>query len=156
MQKMQSIRTLSTARTSGTRMAMNFESGLVQGRLGRVLAAIAVAGLFVATAPLGARAGNAENGATIYKTNCVTCHGESGKGDGPVGAALNPPPRDFTKGEFKFDANGDGTPGEDADLILVITNGAGTYGGSPLMAPWGHLSESDINDLLAYIRSLKQ
>lgn len=125
-------------------------------KLGQALAVTAIAVLAVATTPLAARAGNAENGATIYKTNCVTCHGEGGKGDGPVGAALNPPPRDFTQGNFKFDPNGDGTPGEDADLIAVIKNGAGTYGGSPLMAPWGHLPESDINDLVAFIRSLKQ
>jgi len=120
------------------------------------LATAAAACLLSAFVPLTALAGNAENGATIFKTNCVTCHGETGKGDGPVGAALNPPPRDFSVGEFKFDANGDGTPGEDADLILVIQNGAGNYGGSPLMAPWGHLPESDVVDLVAFIRTLKQ
>lgn len=125
-------------------------------RLIQTLALAAAVLLLAALTPMPAAAGNAENGATIFKTNCVTCHGETGKGDGPVGAALNPPPRDFSVGEFKFDANEDGTPGEDADLILVIKNGAGNYGGSPLMAPWGHLPESDIDDLVAFIRTLKQ
>ena len=75
----------------------------------------------------------------------------------PLGDALQPPPRDFSTGDFKFDANGNGTPGEDEDLKLVITNGAGAYGGTPLMTPWGGtLTEEDIDNLVAVIRSLKQ
>ncbi len=35
-------------------------------------------------------------GEEIYKTTCVTCHGENGRGDGIAGKGLNPPPRDFT------------------------------------------------------------
>jgi hypothetical protein len=89
-------------------------------------------------------------------TLCFTCHGSAGKGDGPAGAALTPPPRDFSVGDFKFDADKNGTPGEDADLTLVIKNGAGAYGGNPSMAPWGHLSDQDVADLVAYVRSLKQ
>ena len=131
------------------------ESDLREWKLGKALAAAAALAL-VASAPLAASAGNAENGATIYATNCVTCHGTTGKGDGPVGAALNPPPRDFSTGDFKFDADDNGAPGDDNDLLLVIKNGAGTYGGSPLMAPWGHLPESDVDDLVAYVRTLKQ
>ena len=103
-----------------------------------------------------ALAGNAENGNTLFQANCATCHGPGGKGDGPVGKALQPPPRDFTAGDFKFDADGDGTPGSDGDLTTVISQGAGAFGGSPLMAPWGHLPESDIADMIAFIRSLKQ
>ena len=118
---------------------------------------LGVVGVSLAVAPIAAHAaGDAAKGKVLFETNCASCHGTSGKGDGPVGAALQPPPRDFTKAEFKFDANKDGKPGEDADLMLVITNGAAAYGGSPLMAPWGHLPEQDRLDLIAYVRTFHQ
>ncbi len=36
-----------------------------------------------------------ENGKKLFKTNCASCHGDEGKGDGLAAAALNPPPRNF-------------------------------------------------------------
>ena len=99
--------------------------------------------------------GDAAAGKKTYDMLCFTCHGMTGKGDGPAGAALNPPPRDFSVGEFALDANGNGTPGEDEDLALVVAKGAGAFGGNPSMAPWGHLPEKDIQDVVAYVRSLK-
>ena len=101
-------------------------------------------------------AGDAAAGEVIFVTNCATCHGTSGKGDGPVGAALTPAPRDFTTGDFKFDTDEDGTPGTDTDIRNVIVNGGGAYGGSPLMAPWPTLSDEDVSNVIIYIRSLKQ
>lgn len=106
--------------------------------------------------PMAGFAADAAAGKVIFETNCASCHGTSGKGDGPVGAALQPPPRDFTVGAFKFDANGDGKPGTDEDLKGVITQGAAAFGGSPLMAPWPTLSDDDIANVIAHIRSLKQ
>ncbi len=35
-------------------------------------------------------------GKELYKTSCSSCHGDDGKGDGVAGAALNPPPKNFT------------------------------------------------------------
>jgi len=118
------------------------------GRLGLFAAALALA-------PIAAdAAGDAAKGKTLYEANCATCHGPGGKGDGPVGSALQPPPRDFTVGDFKLDADKDGKPGSDADLMLVLAQGAAAFGGSPMMAPWSHLSEQDHADLVAYVRSL--
>ncbi len=92
----------------------------------------------------------------FVKTNCNSCHGMEGKGDGPVAAALDPKPRNYTEGDFKFDADKDGSVGTDTDLALVIKNGAAPYGGSAMMMPNPTLSEPDIKLLVAYIRSLKQ
>lgn len=34
-------------------------------------------------------------GKELYNINCVSCHGETGAGNGPAGLTLNPPPRNF-------------------------------------------------------------
>ena len=112
--------------------------------------------LVLAIAPSAALAADLAKGKETFKMICATCHGESGKGDGPGGQGIQPPPRDFTKGDFKFDANKNGKAGEDADLKLVISKGAAEFGGSPLMTPWaGTLSDADIDNVIAVIRSLK-
>ncbi len=36
-----------------------------------------------------------DQGKGIYTSNCASCHGETGAGNGAAGAALNPPPRNF-------------------------------------------------------------
>jgi mono/diheme cytochrome c family protein len=88
-------------------------------------------------------------GKQVYSIYCVTCHGPNGDGKGPVGVTLDPPPRDFTKGDFKYG-------GTDQDIMEVITNGAASKGGSPLMAPWGAvIPEADRKAIIKYIRSLK-
>jgi len=124
-------------------------------RFSRIVGGAGLAALLALGFATAAKAaGDPAKGKVIFTTNCSSCHGESGKGDGPVGAALNPHPRDFTKAEFKFDAAKDGKPGSDAALTNVIKNGAAAYGGSPLMAPWGGtLSDADIQNVIAYIRT---
>ncbi len=123
----------------------------------RILATLSLATALAAwLAPGAAVAGDAAAGKVVFETNCSTCHGMTGKGDGPVGAALNPRPRDLSTGEFKFDTDDDGKPGTDDDLKNVIQKGGAAFGGSPLMAPWPTLSDTDVENVIAYIRSLKK
>ena len=119
----------------------------------RILFLTAAIAIFV---PATASAGDAAAGKTIFDINCTTCHGMLGKGDGVLSAALNPKPRDLSSGEFKFDTDGDGKAGTDVDLKNVITQGAMAFGGSPLMAPWPALADSDIANVIAYIRTLSK
>ncbi len=122
--------------------------------MSRKLATIALSALALA---FGAASAQADTGKELFiKTNCNSCHGMEGKGDGPIAAALDPKPRNYTVGDFKFDANKDGTPGGDEDLALVIKNGAQPYGGSAMMMPNPTLSETDVKLLVTYIRSLKK
>jgi mono/diheme cytochrome c family protein len=113
--------------------------------------------IIVATFGAGSALADAAAGKEMFvKTNCNSCHGLTGMGDGPVAAALDPKPRNYTVGDFKFDANKDGKPGGDEDLALVIKNGAAPYGGSAMMMPNPTLSDADIALLIQYIRSLKK
>ena len=118
------------------------------------LGALAAAAFLAAPA---ATAGDAAAGKAKYDMFCASCHGPTGKGDGPVGAALNPKPRDFSVGDFKFDTDKDGNPGTDVDLKAVIVKGAAAYGGNAMMAPWGAtLSDADLDNVVAFVRSLKK
>ena len=117
-----------------------------------------VSALVLAIAPSAAlAAADIAKGKETYKMICETCHGPTGKGDGPGAQGIQPSPRDFSKGEFKYDADKDGKAGADADLSLIIKNGAAAYGGSPLMVGWGAaLQEADVANIIAFVRSLKQ
>ncbi len=43
-----------------------------------------------------------KDGATHYRIHCLHCHGVSGDGHGPTSRWINPHPRDFRQGMFKF------------------------------------------------------
>ncbi len=118
-------------------------------RAGLFALSAVVAVMTLAAFPALSQDGDPAKGKGTYTIYCVTCHGEAGDGQGPVGKTLNPPPRDFKAAEFKFG-------GTDQDIFDVISNGAASKGGSPLMAPWGAvIPEADRWDLVAYIRTLR-
>jgi mono/diheme cytochrome c family protein len=99
---------------------------------------------------LVAHAADAEQGKKLYGQFCVTCHGESGKGDGAAAAALNPKPRDHTDKEYMSTLSDD-------DMLKVIKNGGASVGKSPLMPPWGaSLKDDQIQDIIAYVRTLSK
>ncbi len=88
-------------------------------------------------------------GKAKFDQYCATCHGSSGKGDGPAGAALNPKPRNFTDASLMGQKS-------DAQLAKVIKEGGAASGLSPLMVAWGSvLSDQDIANIVAYIRTFK-
>jgi cytochrome c oxidase cbb3-type subunit III len=102
----------------------------------------------VLSTALVASAADAEQGKKLYGQFCVSCHGQSGKGDGAAAAALNPKPRDHTDKELMGKMSDD-------DMLKVIKNGGASVGKSPLMPPWGAaLKDDQIKDVIAYIRTL--
>jgi len=62
----------------------------------------------------------------VFKTRCVMCHGESGKGDGAAAAALNPKPRDYTDAAWQKATS-------DEQIKATIAQGGAAVGKSPLM-----------------------
>jgi mono/diheme cytochrome c family protein len=86
-------------------------------------------------------------GARLYGQNCSICHGRDGAGDGPATSFLNPKPRDFTKGIFKFRSTTD-LPTDD-DLFRTISRGvSGT-----LMPSFQYLPGRDRWALVAYVKT---
>jgi mono/diheme cytochrome c family protein len=125
----------------------------------RVLVGLCASLLVLCSASLGraaddaaakVAAADAAKGAQVYAQFCATCHGPQGAGDGPVGKTLNPPPRNFQTADFKYG-------GGEQDIFDVISNGAASKGGSPLMAPWGAvIPEADRWALVKFIHTLKK
>ncbi len=100
------------------------------------------------TAAAGDLQGDAEKGAQLYATFCATCHGATGKGDGPAGKALNPPATDHTNHDYMATLS-------DEHLFTVISKGGAAVGKSPLMTPWGGvIDEQGIRNLIAHLRKL--
>ncbi|MGH7657581.1 MAG: c-type cytochrome, partial [Gemmatimonadales bacterium] len=44
-------------------------------------------------------------GGEVYQANCASCHGTLGRGDGPAGVGLDPPPADLTDAAALADAS---------------------------------------------------
>ncbi|MCC7117447.1 MAG: c-type cytochrome [Anaerolineales bacterium] len=93
------------------------------------------------TSPLGADAATA--GEKVFQTNCASCHGPQGHGDGPAGAALDPKPRNLSS----F------APGVADDyLFWRISTGVP----DTAMPPWaGVLTDEQIWQAIAFVRTLK-
>lgn len=95
-----------------------------------------------------AAADPAADAKTIFNTRCTTCHGASGKGDGPAAAGLNPRPRDYSDAAWQKSVS-------DEDLAKTILNGGAAVGKSALMPPNPDLQGKPevVNELVKIVRS---
>jgi cytochrome c oxidase cbb3-type subunit 3 len=84
-------------------------------------------------------------GREIYVTRCSSCHGGSGKGDGPIASFLKgPPPGDLTDAKWK---HGD----RPAQVLRVISQGVP----DTAMSGWTNVySEEQVRALAAYVYHL--
>ena len=91
-----------------------------------------------------------QTGRAVYMKNCMHCHGVSGDGNGPTAQYLNPLPRDYRSGVFKFTSTlGPEKPTRD-DLNRVIKYGIpGTY-----MPSFLWLGDKETESVIEYIRWL--
>ncbi len=94
--------------------------------------------------PIPMSAASVAAGETTFQANCVVCHGPDARGNGPMAQTLNPPPADLTASHV--DAHTDG------DMFGWIENG---YPGSAMPGFSGQLSETEVWQLVNYVRSLR-
>ncbi|NVB40595.1 c-type cytochrome [Pseudenhygromyxa sp. WMMC2535] len=87
----------------------------------------------------------------VWTERCVTCHGNSGKGDGPGAAALAVKPRSFSDPNWQASV-------DDARIKSVIVGGGASVGLNEAMAANPDLEGKDavLNELVTKIRKLSQ
>lgn len=89
-------------------------------------------------------------GREVYTRQCAACHGTTGDGKGPAGAHLNPPPRDYRNGVFKFTSTPRGSKPRREDLQRILKYGAkGTS-----MPAFRFLSDEETEAVIDYVQVL--
>ena len=81
------------------------------------------------------------SGADTYKNKCQMCHAADGSGDTPAGKAMKALPFN-SSGVLKT---------SDSELIAMVENGKGK-----MPAFEGKLTDAQIKDVVAYIRTLQK
>ncbi len=90
-----------------------------------------------------------ERGREVYMRRCVGCHGDKGDGNGPAATFLDPRPRNFTLGAFKFRTTPSGSLPTDGDLYRTLTRGVRFTA----MPTWHELPEKDRIAVIAFIKT---
>ncbi len=85
-----------------------------------------------------------EQGRGIYIGRCSFCHGLLGDGNGPAADYLDPRPRDFTLGTFKFRTTQSGELPTDEDLFRTVSRG---LSGTGMQAFDSDLIKSGLSEL---------
>jgi len=114
------------------------------------------------SAPTTLQQTSAANGKQMFVSYCASCHGMSGKGDGPVAASLKMPPADLTL----LSKNNNGVF-PDKHILAVLENGSDVPShGTPDMPVWGPLlgrldranpdvKNLRISNLIQYLKSIQ-
>jgi len=105
----------------------------------------ALAALLTAMSPSFAVGDEIAEGKRVYQERCVSCHGETGNGDGPIAWAIEPRPRNFADAAFWKDRTA-------AQVKEVVQKGKP---GTQMGAFEGVLSDAEIDAVVAFIQSFK-
>ena len=84
-------------------------------------------------------------GKAVDERHCQSCHGPSGRGDGPAAASLKVPPTNFQRFQSFLKS--------DEELLRTIEHGVVF---SPMHSWRGRLTDEEMQDVVAYIRFISQ
>jgi len=91
-----------------------------------------------------------DGGRGPFRRHCVKCHGLSGGGDGPAAVLLDPYPRNFRKGLFKYTSTAGGAKPVEADLRRTLIEGVP----DTAMPSFTRLPNERIDALVEYVKYL--
>jgi mono/diheme cytochrome c family protein len=94
--------------------------------------------------PVAADAMSIAAGEKLYAAQCAGCHGETGTGDGSMGADLNPRPSNLADADWKHGAT-------DGEMFTVIRDGVKNTG---MKSARAKLTTHQLWDVVNYVRSL--
>lgn len=104
--------------------------------------------LRMAAGPVGSDEDGRPHG--LYREHCAHCHGITGDGNGPTAIFLNPYPRDYRPGWFKFKSTPIGQKPTHDDLKKIVVEGIpGTA-----MPSFKLLPENEVEALVDYVKYL--
>lgn len=104
--------------------------------------------LKMAAGPVASDESGKETG--LFRRHCAHCHGITGDGVGPTAAFLNPYPRDYRQGKFKFKSTERAAKPTREDLRHVLVEGVpGTS-----MPSFKLLTDDELDALVEYVMYL--
>lgn len=104
----------------------------------RIFAAATITTLFCVTCS----AADSAAGKAVYEKKCKMCHGASGEGNPGMAKALNVTIANLSSADVQKLS--------DADIKKAVTEGKGK------MKPVAGLSDADVDNVIAYVRTLKK
>jgi mono/diheme cytochrome c family protein len=85
-------------------------------------------------------------GEILYQANCSSCHGNTGEGDGPASAGLDPKPKNLAENQPNL---------SDSYLFWRISEGGLIQPFNSIMPGWkGLLREEQIWQVIAFLRTM--
>lgn len=104
----------------------------------------------MAAGPFGGDKNKQQKQLGLFRQHCAHCHGVTGDGAGPTAAFLNPQPRDYRRGIFKFKSTEFVAKPTAADLKRILVDGIpGTA-----MPSFALLPGDQIDALVEYVKYL--
>jgi len=112
-----------------------------------IVSALALLATLQAARPTNTVAADAASiaaGKKLYASNCASCHGETGLGDGRAGKTLAPPPANLVDETWIHGST-------DGEIFLVIRDGVKDTG----MKPFGSkMTAHQLWDVVNFLRSI--